>query len=82
MYLPCRSSSFIKEKVKSNVTFLIPFLHSSQVSLNQVVCGTEAEAVFGTLAGGTTELFASQVFLCRDSVHELIHKLLMLVLHT
>lgn len=53
-----------------NFTFLISFLYSFQVSLNQVVCGIEAEDASGVLVEGTAELFAPQVVLCCDSVCE------------
>lgn len=53
--------------MKLDFTFLIPFLHSLQISLNQVLCGIEAEDVFGRLA---EEKFALQMVFCCDSVHE------------
>lgn len=56
--------------MKFNFTFLIPFLCRLQVSLNRVLCHIEAEDVFGRLAEGTVELFAPQMVLCCDSVHE------------
>lgn len=35
-----------------------------------MLCHIEAEDVFGRLAEGTVELFAPQMVLCCDSVHE------------
>lgn len=56
--------------MKFDFIFLMPFLYSLQISLNQVLCGIGAEDVFGRLAEEKAELSAPQTVFCCDSVHE------------